>query len=267
MASGHVVVVEEDAETGRRMKYYSRAADAEYWTDLWNGLAGRQRYDRERRGHLPYQLRQTFARWVERGARVLEAGCGLGHFTVAAHALGYRAEGLDWSDETIRRCRRLFPGIPWHVGDVRKLEFADGAFDAVYSPGVCEHFEEGPTGILGETHRVLRTGGVAVISTPCFNPWLQARSARFAAREHAGEFYQYAFTQEGMVRLLERIGFEVVQLRPYGAIQTMTLFAGWRVHPLAAKLLAVALDHAPMVREWGYSCIWVARRVGRGGSR
>jgi SAM-dependent methyltransferase len=255
-----VVVVEDDAETGRRLKYYARTADAEYWTELWDQLATAQPYDRERRGHLPYQLRETFARWVEPNARVLEAGCGLGHFTVAAHARGFRAEGLDWSEKTIARCRQLFPDIPWHLGDVRRLEFEDGAFDAVYSPGVCEHFEEGPTRILSETRRVLRTGGIAVVSTPCFNGWLQARSARFAAREQNGEFYQYAFTPEGMSRLLELLGFDVLQLRPYGAIQTMATFAGWKVPRAASKLLAVALDYAPVVREWGYSCIWVARR-------
>src|SRR5690606_12421256 len=101
--------------------------------------------------------------------------------------------------------------IPWHVGDVRHLGFADGAFDAVYSPGVCEHFEEGPAAILAETRRVLRPGGIALISAPCFNRLLRARARRlFPPRPPRGDFYQYAFTPEGMSALLRRQGFDVL---------------------------------------------------------
>ncbi len=209
----YFIVVDSNPETGARMKYYSRAADVEYWSELWTKVAPHQPYHRELRGHLPHQLRATFSKWVKPGARILEAGCGLAHFTVAAHALGYRSEGLDWSEKTIRRLSELFPHIPWYVGDVRKLEFDDGVFDAVYSPGVCEHFEEGPARILAETRRVLRPRGIAVVSTPCFNRWLQDRATRFTVRdEPIGEFYQYAFTPNGMSRLLEHLGFELLHL-------------------------------------------------------
>ena len=255
------LVVEHDELTGPRLKYYSRAADVAYWTDLW--LTQRElSYARERRGHLPHQLRATFGVWVKPGARVLEAGCGPGCFTVAAHALGYRAEGLDWSADTIVHLRRLFQSIPWHVGDVRQLQFESEAFDAVYSPGVCEHFEEGPTAVLEETRRVLRPGGIAVVSTPCFNRWLQ-RHASGTSRDVAppsDPFYQYAFTEAGMARVLARVGFEVVQIHPYAALETFTRYAGWAV-PLRVKpALGFAMDHLPGTRRWGSTCIWVARR-------
>ena len=81
------IVVDHDAATGRRLAYYLQAADVEYWTDLWKQQARETSYERASRGHLPHQLRQTFRRWATRGGRTLEAGCGLGHFTVAANAL------------------------------------------------------------------------------------------------------------------------------------------------------------------------------------
>ena len=262
LSNAYEIVVQNDLETGKRMKYYSRAADVEYWTEMWTKLAPDQPYDRQLRGHLPHQLRSTFSKWVKPKARVLEAGCGLAHFTVAAHALGYRAEGLDWSEKTIEQLRARFPDIPWHVGDVRKLEFNDATFDSGYSPGVCEHFEEGPTQILAETRRILRPGGIAVISTPFFNPWLQARSAKFSARgKPTGEFYQYAFSAEGMSGLLERLGFEVVQLHPYGSLSTMLEFAGWKIPQPFVMPLEYAMEYAPVTRWWGYCCIWVARRI------
>jgi SAM-dependent methyltransferase len=255
------VIVEQDAATGPRLKIFSRAANVEYWTELW----ANQRhvsYRREMHGHLPHQLRDTFGRWVRPGSRTLEAGCGLGHFTIAASALGFGAEGLDWSASTVDRLRERFPKIPWHVGDVRRLEFRDESFDAVYSPGVCEHFEDGPVSVLAETHRVLRTGGVAVVSTPCFNGWLQSRATMFDWGQAPPDaaFYEYAFTPHGLARLLTELGFEVLQIRPYASLDTLIRYGGWQVPRSVTWALAFSMDYTPVVRDWGSTCIWVARK-------
>jgi SAM-dependent methyltransferase len=256
------MIVEQDPATGSRLKRYSRAADVDYWTELWQRSMNVS-YERERRGHLPHQLRATFRRWVRPNARTLEAGCGLGHFTVAIDAMGHRAEGLDWSEATIDRLRRQFSWIPWHVGDVRRLQFDDHTFDAIYSPGVCEHFVEGPADVLEETRRVLKPGGIAVISTPCFNEWLQRRTAQLLARPAAideSAFYEYAFTVDGMARVLEQLGFEVLQIRPYAALDTLMRYGGWRLPRTFVKPVAFSMDCLPIVRNWGSTCIWVARR-------
>jgi SAM-dependent methyltransferase len=256
------MTLQQDSQTGRRLKFHSRAADVSYWTDKWNHSSDTS-YVRAAKGHLPHQLRATFRRWVPAGARTLEAGCGLGHFTVAADALGYRAEGLDWSAPTIEALRRRFSWIAWHVGDAQRLGFPDDTFDAVYSPGVCEHFEEGPTTVLAETHRVLRTNGIAVISTPCFNSWLQRHAAELtadAAETGGAPFYQYAFTPEGLAGLLRNLGFEILQVRPYAVLDTFVRYRGWSVPDRINKLLAYSMDCVPVVRQWGSTCIWVARK-------
>jgi SAM-dependent methyltransferase len=256
-----VIVLEDDPKTGQRMKYYSRAADNAYWTELWKDL-GVPSYKRESKGYFPHQLRDTFKKWVKPGSRVLEAGCGWAHFTVAAHALGYCAEGLDWSQDTIDVLRDRFPNISWHIGDVRGLEFDDGTFDAVYSPGVCEHFEEGPMQILAETRRILRPGGIAIISTPCLNRWLQERPDLFSSKsEIAGYFHQYGFTPDGMSGVLRDLGFDVLKVRPYRSLGTMIEFAGWKVPAPAMRPLGYLMDYMPTIQQrWGYSCIWVVRR-------
>ena len=169
------MIVEQDPVTGVRLKYYSQAADVESWTDLWKQSTDTS-YSRESRGHLPHQLRQTFADGRSRRAERSRQDAGWGILPSRPTRSVTAPKGLTGLADTVDRLRRQFPSIPWHVGDVRSLEFATGSFDTVYSPGVCEHFTEGPWAILAETRRILRPGGVAVISTPCFNVWMQRRA-------------------------------------------------------------------------------------------
>ena len=83
---------------------------------------------------------------------------------------------------------------------MRQIDNPSPEPENVYSPGVCEHFEDGPVDVLQETLRVLRVGGIAVVSTPCFNRWLQRRTAALASAgaPPGATFYQYAFAPSGM---------------------------------------------------------------------
>src|SRR5690606_16374767 len=85
-----------------RLKYFrSISVDSGYWDNLWKEPSTAVAYSRSEAGILPYFLRTPMKRWVKAEGRVLEAGCGHGAFTVAAHALGYRAEGVDYAPEII----------------------------------------------------------------------------------------------------------------------------------------------------------------------
>jgi SAM-dependent methyltransferase len=258
-------IMYEATAHGGRLKYFHQTADSDYWDRLWQGKIDTETYHRERAGHLPNQLRQTFLRWVKPPARVLEAGCGLGRFTVAAHARGYRAEGVDWAPETIATLQKCFPNIPFSVGDVRYLsDIGNECFDAVFSPGVCEHFEGGPEPVLRETNRILKYRGIAIISTPCLNGFRRIlyQFGAFRKQPH-GQFYQYAFSPAELQYILETLGFRVIQILQYGTLRTLADHV-----PLIDKLsfgpiwkpLNFALTHTPYLRKWGHSCIWVAQK-------
>ncbi|MDQ3070900.1 MAG: class I SAM-dependent methyltransferase [Acidobacteriota bacterium] len=61
-----------------------------------------------------------------------------------AAARGAHAYGVDISPPTVRLARQAFAdnSLRSAVSDVRALPFADASFDAIYSMGTIEHFDE-----------------------------------------------------------------------------------------------------------------------------
>jgi SAM-dependent methyltransferase len=106
------------------------------------------------------------------GARVLDAGCGLGDdVRDLAEIVGPDGQvtGLDFSaatlDEARRRTRGVDLPVTWVQGDVQELPFDDNAFDAARSERTFMHLADPEKG-LRELVRVTRPGGRIVLSDP-----------------------------------------------------------------------------------------------------
>jgi ubiquinone/menaquinone biosynthesis C-methylase UbiE len=96
--------------------------------------------------------------------RVLEVGCGAGH--LLARLPAGRAVGIDLADSLLARTRkRLGTRAALAQGDAGSLPFAAGSFDRVYCSEVLEHLVD-PGAAVAEIRRVLKPGGVAVLSVP-----------------------------------------------------------------------------------------------------
>lgn len=272
------VITYERNEYGGRLRYSrSVPVDAGYWDTIWMNTLSKIDFSVYEGGYLPRHIREAFHHVIKPHSRVLEAGCGLGEFTIAAHALGHEAHGVDYASHIVEALRERFPDIYFFQGDVTRLSSVENDYyDVVYSPGVCEHYEEGPEKVLAEARRVLKSGGTLITTAPCFNAFRRG-IARIGAfhDEPARYFYQYAFSPQELTSTLQLIGFKVQHVRQYGTLGTL-----YQHLPLASRLplepvqsmlrlpigadqkpLAVALDSIPGVRSWGHSGVWISQKI------
>ena len=78
---------------------------------------------------------------VERGARILDAGCGPGRVGGRLHELGHRVVGVDIDPELIAAAEHDHPGPQWIVGDLATVDL-DDRFDVIVSAGNVLTFVE-----------------------------------------------------------------------------------------------------------------------------
>lgn len=97
------------------------------------------------------------------GARILDAGCGLGLYVRRLGDVGGDVYGLDIDADRVSQASRLLPNIG--VGSAEALPYQDGVFDVVFSHEVLEHVHDDLLAIR-EAYRVLKPGGHLVVFAP-----------------------------------------------------------------------------------------------------
>ena len=124
----------------------------------------------------------------------------------------------------------MFPECQFARADIRRTEFATGSFDAYFSWGAFEHFENGLGDCLAEAHRLVRPGGWLFISVPFDNWRLILRDARRLEHwdeefdpkrgyERPRRFYQWRLTRPELTRELELHGFRTELVKPISKLQ------------------------------------------------
>jgi SAM-dependent methyltransferase len=108
-------------------------------------------------------------RWLPAEARrVLDVGCAFGYGTAALTGRGESRRlviGIEHDATHLAEADRRFPWVPVVRADAADLPIADGSADAAVMLDVLEHVAD-PAAVLAELHRVLRPGGVLVLSVP-----------------------------------------------------------------------------------------------------
>lgn len=88
--------------------------------------------------------------------RVLDVGCGVGHFSSIYTSRGCRVVGVDGRADNIAVMARLYPEVKGHVHDVQADDLTSlGEFDIVHCYGLLYHLDS-PIAAIRNMERVCR---------------------------------------------------------------------------------------------------------------
>jgi SAM-dependent methyltransferase len=175
---------------------------------------------------LRIRLRRVLPVTKGRYRRILDAGCGVGVFTMElakqhpeAEVLGVDTEGplVERASDIARRAG--LTNCRFEVQDVTRLPFR-GEFDLAVSVDNLEHVEN-DVSALENLRDVLVPGGTLVVHVPgYYRRWLFfGRRVNF----HVPGHIRPGYTADELARKLGQAGFDVLEHHyTYGALETIT---------------------------------------------
>jgi SAM-dependent methyltransferase len=232
MKKDYVVIRSDEGPETNEIDFVER-----FWTGRWDEQRQVPQEDSVAQRE-EYKIIYPFLRHLPSRSRILDAGCGMGEWTVFLRNQGFDAVGLDVSERTISRLRNLLPGHQFVHGDLRKTGFPEESFDACISWGVFEHFENGLGDCVNEVCRLLKSGGWLFVSVPYQNwrhilrdslplHWCDHTYDKKHSYVQPQRFYQWRLTRSELQRELELRRFRVVEIRPIHKIAGVGRWLEW----------------------------------------
>lgn len=117
---------------------------------------------------------------VDRFARLLIVGAGVGREVIVAREMGYATEGITLGPMNVAFAREML-GVNLHIIDAHSASevFGCASFDAIVALQTLEH-SWAPLMLLIEFARMLRPGGKVIIETPPSADWTCGRDLHHA---------------------------------------------------------------------------------------
>lgn len=201
------------------------------------------------------------------GQNLLDAGCGAGYLLQEYARRGFHCTGLDGAAGMVERARSLNPGMEIQLGDVEAMPFGAEQFDCLVSIEVIRYLAR-PERCLREFHRVLRPGGLALVTAmPPLTLTGFPLANRLTARRQIGRFSRVRQFFHG-VRCLERLfreaGFQSTEVRAafWGPWRNVEPLLGGTMSRLLRRWepLDDRLARVPGLRDFSNHLVVAARR-------
>jgi len=147
---------------------------------------------------------------VDRNAKIVDLGCGMGHFLNFLVKEGYNNYiGIDVSKENIEFCKKNKFNVV--LGDIFEfLKDKEDTYDVIIMNDIIEHLEKSEIILLLQLiFNALHHDGRLIIKAPnAANP-IMASSSRYADFTH-----ELLFTEESMSQVLRISGFSQIFIYP-----------------------------------------------------
>ncbi len=111
-------------------------------------------------GHLPSASKGDASR-----ARILDVGCGPGHYAGHLSKKGHEAEGLDLDAEMIGLAKRQYPEQSFRVADMRRMDLPARSYDLIFCLGnTAAHLTRTEfTAVARDLYKSLKPGGAWIV--------------------------------------------------------------------------------------------------------
>ena len=186
-----------DKTEGKRMKIES------YYEDLYR-IKGEKSFRDEKHYKAFVDLLPP-----QKGARLLDVGCGTGYLLKWAYKKGFEVYGMDISSEATRITRKVVPAAKTFHLSAEKMDFAPRFFDVITSIGVIEHFQNIKAG-LSNIQMVGKDNALFLLVMPNLDyiGWLKKKRKGTNQQEMSEALYSL----KGWLRILDEAGFKVLKI-------------------------------------------------------
>ncbi len=194
-----------------------------YYESLWEGVPeGLAPSDARMRERFLLGRVARMSHEVGHPPRVLDVGCGEGHFAAALTREGVEVVAIDVAAEPLRRALVHAPELDVRLVEPEgELPFEEASFDVVWAGEVIEHLAD-TSRWLSEVRRVLRSGGTLLLSTPDHGPlsrlWMALSRSAFEERFNPRSDHLRFYTRRALVDLYADFGFEDVEVFAAGGL-------------------------------------------------
>lgn len=169
------------------------------------------------------KLHELALKYLDIGSRVLDWGCGNGHFSYFLTKTGYITESFEFKKNLLINTLlvdKQANSTPIHftqatMEDTVTLPYPSEYFDGVFSVGVLEHVREygGEESLsLQEIKRILKPGGYFI----CYHlpnqwSWIENLATILPGKYH----HSYRYTQRSITQLCQAAQLNIIALERY----------------------------------------------------
>jgi ubiquinone/menaquinone biosynthesis C-methylase UbiE len=150
--------------------------------------------------------------------RVIDVGSGSGTFSRILHEKGCKVVAVEIDWESVKLAKEVSQpskGLFYVTADGTKIPFKNAIFDMAICSEVLEHIKDDKA-VISEIKRVLRPGGIAIITVPTYGPgfWSNKLFRLFGMKflEYYGHI-RPGYKERQLKQMLEKADFKVQSVR------------------------------------------------------
>lgn len=179
--------------------------------------------------------------------RLLDIGCAMGHFQLAAEKRGWSTIGVELSERQVRYATDVL-GLDVRSAYFEEVGFSPSEFDAISMWSVIEHVAH-PRQFLLKARQYMKPGGILAIQTPNQDSLITLLAGLgyklSGGRVLLGVYsfdHVFRFDKQTLSNLVCQTGFEVLSVEPYDNLDVMLLRMWVKPHRFIRRI-ALTIIH------------------------